>query len=57
MGPIEDIMSILHVPKKKKNAGHKITLETSYLHWDKEQWSDLLRKKILFDAGDVTQKR
>lgn len=43
MGPIEDIMSILHVPKK---GGHKITLETSYLCWDKEQWSDLLRKKF-----------
>jgi len=56
MGPIEDIMSILHVPKKGR---HKITLDSSYLHWDKEQWSDLLRKKNLFDAilsGDVTQK-
>jgi hypothetical protein len=45
MGLIEDITSIL---KKKKKGGHKITLETSYLRWNKEQWSDLLRKKFCF---------
>jgi hypothetical protein len=38
MGPIDDIMSALHVPKK---GGQKITLEISHLCWGKKQWSDL----------------